>query len=89
MNPIEIDGRRYALVPVDGIEESVAVFDRGVPAVPEVVTAKDFAGMLRDGTSPTTVRRMCKEGVFPAKQLGREWYVRAREAFGLKEPKEG
>ena len=83
MKPIEIDGRRYALVPLSDLEGAVAVCDKGVPAVPEVVSAKDFAFMLRDGTKPVTVRRRCKEGVYPAKQLGREWYVRAREAFGL------
>lgn len=87
MKPIEIGGEQYVLVPVKDLSEARAKCDVGVLSVPEVVSAKQFALMLRDGTKAVTVRRRCKDGELPAKQLGREWYVRAREAFGLQPAK--
>lgn len=83
MKPVEIDGRQYVIVPLDSLREAVAECEAGALTVPEVASAKDFAALLRDGTLPVTIRRACREGKLPAKQLGREWYVRAREAFGL------
>ena len=83
MNHLEINGEKYALVPIEAIE-SAKVHDLDDVSVPEVMSAKDFAARLHDGTKPVTVRRMCKDGVLPATRIGREWYVRAREAFGLK-----
>lgn len=87
MRPIEIGGEQYVLVAVKDLQGACAECDVGVLSVPEVVTAKEFATMLRDGTQAVTVRRRCKDGELPAKQLGREWYVRAREAFGLQPAK--
>lgn len=84
MKPVEIDGRQYVIVPLDSLREAVAECEAGALTVPEVMSAKDFAAILRDGTLPVTVRRQCKAGELPAKRLGREWYVRAREVFGLK-----
>lgn len=82
MDHLEINGEKYVLVPIGAIE-SAKVRDLDDVSVPEVMSAKDFATRLHDGTKPVTVRRMCKDGALPATRIGREWYVRAREAFGL------
>lgn len=53
--------------------------------VKEIMRVDEFAKLV--GEHPDTVRRKCRDGQIAAKKCGNRWYVRAREALGMKEVK--
>ncbi len=49
--------------------------------IPEIALVRDVARHLC--SSRSTVRRLIRDGVIPAKKLGGRWYIARRELLGL------
>ena len=81
MEPLEIEGKRYYLVPEEALKDAVMPIEAGL-RVPDMMTVEQFAEAF--GESPATVRQACAKGLMPAiKPYGRRWFVYARRLFGL------